>query len=136
MTADLRQAPGLLGALPVDPLAQAWEQILASVLAEGPPEDLEASPEPSEGLPEPSGGRPEDPGQVAEWLHVLRVAGAPEPAEDLDGPAVAAALAAIDLSSAVVADADVVAAAVAASRLAAWAAGRFKRRPEHETPPF
>ena len=106
MTADLRQAPGLLGALPVDPLAQAWEQILASVLAE------------------------------TEWLHVLRVAGAPEPAEDLDGPAVAAALAAIDLSSAVVADADVVAAAVAASRLAAWAAGRFKRRPEHETPPF
>ena len=103
MTADLRQAPGLLGALPVDPLAQAWEQILASVLAEGPPEDLEASP---------------------------------EPAEDLDGPAVAAALAAIDLSSAVVADADVVAAAVAASRLAAWAAGRFKRRPEHDTPPF
>ena len=36
---DLRQAPDLLGDLPVDPLAQAWEQILAAVLAEGPPED-------------------------------------------------------------------------------------------------
>jgi hypothetical protein len=64
------------------------------------------------------------------------VAGAPEPAGDLDGPAVAAALAAIDLSSPVVADADVVAAAVAASRLAAWAAGRFYHRLEHDTPAF
>ena len=27
--------------LPVDPLAQAWEQILAAVLAEGPPEPVE-----------------------------------------------------------------------------------------------
>ena len=121
----LRQAPELLGdlpGLPVDPLGQAWEQILAAVLAEGPPEWSEA--------------RSEGPGLVGDPLAVLRVAGAPVPAGDLDGPAVAAALAAIDLSSALVADADVVAAAVAASRLAAWAAGRFKRRPEHETPPF
>ena len=55
MTADLRRAPGPCTGrlrrphrlvdvmdwpgLPVDPLAQAWEQILAAVLAEGPPED-------------------------------------------------------------------------------------------------
>ena len=39
MTADLRQAPDLPGDLPLDPLARAWEDILAAVLAEGPPED-------------------------------------------------------------------------------------------------
>ena len=61
---------------------------------------------------------------MAESLDVLRVAGAPVPVGDLDGPAVAAALAAVDLTCAVVADADVVAAVAAASRLAAWAAGR------------
>jgi hypothetical protein len=77
----------------VDPLAQAWEQILAAVLAEGPPED------PFDG--------PGD--RVAESLDVLRVAGAPVPAGDLDGPAVAAALAVVDLGSAAVADAEVVA---------------------------
>ena len=55
---------------------------------------------------------------------MLRVAGAPVPVGDLDGPAVAAALAAVDLTCPVVADADVVAAVAAASRLAAWAAGR------------
>ena len=53
---------------------------------------------------------------------VLRVAGAPGPVGDLDGPAVAAALGGIELRS--VADGDVVAALAAASRLAAWAAGR------------
>ena len=57
--------------LPVDPLAQAWEQILAAVLAEGPPEPVEGPPGESFDLP----GRPaSDPGAV------LRVAGAPEPA--------------------------------------------------------
>jgi hypothetical protein len=74
------------------------------VLAEGPPED------------------PFDP--PSDPLHVLGVAGAPVPAGDLDGPAVAAALAAIDLTAAAVSDGEVVAAVAAASRLAAWAAGR------------
>ena len=118
MTADLRQAPDLLGDLlgdlPVDPLAQAWEDILAAVLAEGPPEDLEGRPD--------TPGRVSDP--VAESLRVLRVAGAEVPVGDLDGPAVAVALAAVDLTSAAVSDAEVVAAAAAASRLAGWAAGR------------
>ena len=118
MTADLRQAPDLLddlpGDLPVDPLAQAWEQILAAVLAEGPPEPWRAHPS----------HRPRASDPVAESLRVLRVAGAPVPVGDLDGPAVAAALAAVDLASAVVSDAEVVAAVAAASRLAAWAAGR------------
>ncbi len=94
--------------LPVDPLAQAWEQILAAVLAEGPPEDPFDPP-----------GRP-----AGDPVRVLRVAGAPVPARVLDGPAVAAALAAVDLTAAVVSDAEVVAAVAAASRLAAWAAGR------------
>ena len=61
---------------------------------------------------------------MAESLRVLRVAGAPVPVGDLDGPAVAVALAAVDLASAAVSDAEVVAAVAAASRLAAWAAGR------------
>ena len=110
MTADLREAtapaPLDLVALPVDPLAQAWEQILAAVLAEGPPED--------------PFGPPGDPSR--EPVAVVRVAGAPVPAGDLDGPAVATALGAIELGS--VSDGDVVAALAAASRLAAWAAGR------------
>jgi hypothetical protein len=121
VTADLREAPAPapvapvelveLPGLPVDPLAHAWAQILAAVLAEGPPED-----------PEDAFGRPSDPprGPVA----VLRVAGSPVPVGDLDGPAVAAALAAIELTAASVSDSDVVAAVAAASRLAAWAAGR------------
>jgi hypothetical protein len=116
VTAGLREAPGPVPVrpgrvggeppgVPVDPLAQAWEQILAAVLAEGPPED-------------PDGVSVGDP------VEVLRVAGAPVPAGDLDGPAVAAALAAVELAAAAVSDADVVAAVAAASRLAAWAAGR------------
>ena len=109
VTADLRQAPDLLGDLPEDPLAQAWEQILAAVLAAGPPED------PFDPLSDPPKAPRSDP------LHVLRVAGAEVPAGDLDGSAAAIALAAVDLTSAVVSDADVVAAIAAASRLAAWA---------------
>ena len=110
-----RQGTGLLDDLPVDPLAQAWEQILAAVLAEGPPEPVEGPPETPFGPP----GQP-----PSDLLRVLRVAGAPVPVGDLDGPAVAAALAVVDLGSAAVADAEVVAAVAAASRLAAWAAGR------------
>jgi len=108
VTADLREAPDLLGDLPVDPLAQAWEQILAAVLAEGPPENPFDLPRDLPGDP----------------VAVLRVAGAPVPVGDLDGPAVAAALAGIDLTAAAVSDSDVVAAIAAASRLAAWTAGR------------
>ena len=63
-----RQGTGLLDDLPMDPLAQAWQQILAAVLAEGPPED------PFDG--------PGD--RVTESLRVLRVAGAPVPVGDLD----------------------------------------------------
>jgi hypothetical protein len=103
--------PGRLGdlpGLPVDPVGQAWEQILAAVLAEGPPEDPF----------DPSGGASRD------LLGVLRVAGAPAPVGDLDGPAVAAALDTIDLTAFAVSDGEVVAAVAAASRLAAWAAGR------------
>jgi hypothetical protein len=114
---DRVERPGPLGDLPalpvdpvdpVDPLGQAWEQILAAVLAEGPPED------------------PFDPpvARLADLLGVLRVAGAPAPVGDLDGPAVAAALDTIDLTAVVVSDGEVVAAVAAASRLAAWAAGR------------
>jgi hypothetical protein len=58
----------------VDPLAQAWEHILAAVPAEGPPEDPD-----SVGV----GGGVGDP------VGVLRVAGAPVPVGDLVGPAVA-----------------------------------------------
>src|SRR3954462_88070 len=108
VTADLRQAPDLPGDLPVDPLAQAWEDILAAVLAEGPPED--------------PFDLPGDP--VAESWRVLRVAGGQVPVGGLDGPAVAVALAPLDLSAAAVSDAEVVAAVAAASRLAGWAAGR------------
>ncbi len=107
----LRQAPAPAPdacVLPVDPLVQAWEQILAAVLAEGPPEDPFDPP-----------GRP-----AGDPVRVLRVAGAPVPAGVLDGAAVAAALAAVDLTAAAVSDAEVVAAVAAASRLAAWAAGR------------
>ena len=95
MTADLREAPDLLGDLPVDPLAQAWEQILAAVLAEGPPED---------------------PGLVSDPLRILRVAGAPVPAGELDGPAVAAAVAAAVEVAVVSAEAAAVAAARAVTQ--------------------
>jgi hypothetical protein len=120
------ERPGRLGDLPalpvdpvdpVDPVGQAWEQILAAVLAEGPPED--PFDPPADRPVEPSGGAARD-----RLLGVLRVAGAPVPVGDLDGPAVAAALAGLDLASAVVSDGEVVAAVAAASRLAAWAAGR------------
>ena len=110
MTADLREVtapapvpsairsvdrPGRAAGLPVDPLAQAWEQILAAVLAEGPPEDPcdPPAPEPAEGPPEDLDGLSEAPDQLSDAVAVLRVAGAPVPAGDLDGPAVAAALA-------------------------------------------
>jgi hypothetical protein len=118
VTADLREAPAPapvdlpvepLVDLPVDPLARAWEQILAAVLAEGPPEDRF----------DPPGGPPAD---GFDPLGVLRVAGAPVPAGDLDGPAVAAAVASVELGA--VSDGDVVAVLAASSRLAAWAAGR------------
>jgi hypothetical protein len=114
VTPDLREVPtpaplDLFGDLPMDPLAAAWEQILAAVLAEGPPESPEGPTEVADLVSDP--------------LYVLRVAGAPVPAGNLDGPAVAAALAGIDLTAAAVSDGDVVAAIAAASRLAAWAAG-------------
>ncbi len=89
--------------LPIDPLEQDWVRVLELIVADGPPEDLP---------PELCG---------PDLLGVLTVAAAPDMVADLDGAAVAAALAAASLT--VLPDDGVVAAVAAASRLASWATG-------------
>ena len=103
------EAPSLAADLPVDPLGQDWERVVELILADGPPDEFPADLG--------HGG----PLAVLEVLAVLAAAAAPEKDADLDGAAVAVALAGAELGS--LPDDGVVAAVAAASRLAAWAAG-------------
>jgi hypothetical protein len=89
VTVEVREGHGLPadsaldGSLPVDPLEQDWDAIVAAILRDGPsyPEDL---------LDEVSPG---------DRIDHLRVAGAPVQDGPVDGPAVAALLAGLDLGS-------------------------------------
>ena len=90
----------------VDPLGRDWDLVVELILADGPPDVFPAAL-----------GK----GGPLAVLEVLAVAAAPEKDADLDGAAVAAALASVRLGS--LPDDGVVAAVAAASRLAAWAAG-------------
>ncbi len=115
---DLPGDSHLSGELPVDPLAQRdWDRFLDLLVAEGPPEEVAEDEWP------PDGGPVEFPADLGDAgaLGVLVAAAVPDRVSDLDGAAVAAALASVELGS--LPDGGVVAVGAAASRLAGWAAG-------------
>ena len=120
MTVEVHEARRLPVVIPADPQADYVDQILAEILREGPaPEVDDPTGDNCLGLLDwdDVASRRLD----SQHLEQLRLAGAPLLDGPVDGAAVAALLADLDLGS--LPDDAVVAAIAAASRLASWAAG-------------